>query len=477
MSKTPYLTAPVASESLPTGIPFIIGNEAAERFSFYGMKAILVAFMTKFLLDSSGNSAVYSDERAKEYYHHFVAAAYFFPLLGGPLADMFFGKYRTIMYMSIVYCLGHLALALDQTEFGLLSGLFLISLGTGAIKPCVSAHVGDQFGKSNSHLLEGVFGWFYVAINVGAFVSSLLTPWLLKDFPGWLQDNFPAWAPADPAALRQLGPHIAFGIPGILMLLATLVFWLGRRHYVHIPARGVPAVLRSVKGEGGKALLRLVPLYAFIAIFWALYDQTGAAWVIQAEKMDRNWLGVVWDESQVQAINPALILLYVPLFSYVIIPGIQKFINFPHVARIAVGFFLIVVAFAITGFAQMRLDQGETVGIAWQLWAYVVITAAEVLVSVTCLEFSYTQAPVEVKSFIMSLYLSSVGVGNELTALINKAIDRKLLPLAGANYYWFFTGVMAVTSIAFLPFAYFFKGKTYIQEEQVLTADSTNKSN
>src|SRR5689334_18785996 len=111
MKDTPYLTAPVASTKLPPGIPFIIGNEAAERFSFYGMKAILVAFMTKYLLDSHGNAAYMSEEQAKEYYHLFVASAYFFPLFGAILADVWLGKYRTIISLSLVYCLGHLALA------------------------------------------------------------------------------------------------------------------------------------------------------------------------------------------------------------------------------------------------------------------------------------------------------------------------------------------------------------------------------
>ncbi|MCY2964147.1 MAG: POT family MFS transporter [Planctomycetota bacterium] len=468
MSKPKFLTAPVASEKMPGGIPFIIGNEAAERFSFYGMKAILVAFMTKFLVDAAGNPAPMSDDNAKAYYPQFVAAAYFFPLLGGPIADMFLGKYRTIIWLSIVYCLGHLALALDDTRLGLLAGLSLIALGTGAIKPCVSAHVGDQFGKSNAHKLEKVFGWFYVAINVGAFVSSLLTPWLLKEFPTWLKTNYPQFAPADPAALSRLGPHVAFGVPGVLMLLATLIFWLGRNRYVHVPPRGVPAVMSSLKGEGGKALLRLIPLYCFIAVFWALYDQTGAAWVLQAEKMDRKWLGILWDESQVQEINPALILAYVPLFSFVIFPTIQKFVNFKSMARVAVGLFLMVAAFGITAIAQDKLDAAHTVSIEWQLVAYLIITAAEVLVSVTCLEFSYTQAPVEVKSFIMAMYLASVGVGNEMTAIINKFIQNAdgTSKLPGASYFWFFTWSMLVTAFLFLPIAYFYREKAYIQEEQ-----------
>ena len=141
-----YLTAPLPIDTMPPGVPYIIGNEAAERFCFYGMKTILIVFMTKFLLDRQGNLAAMSDEEAKGYYHLFVAGVYFFPILGAILADAVWGKFRTIFYLSLVYCLGNFALAADQTRVGLFVGLLLITLGAGGIKSSVSANVGDQFG-------------------------------------------------------------------------------------------------------------------------------------------------------------------------------------------------------------------------------------------------------------------------------------------------------------------------------------------
>ena len=182
MSKQTHLTAPVATTEMPKGIPYIISNEAAERFSFYGMKAILVIFMTKHMLDASGAHDFLSEEEAKAWYHAFNSAVYFFPILGAIIADAFLGKYRTILYLSVVYCMGHAALAMDETRTGLMIGLSLIAIGSGGIKPCVSAHVGDQFGKDNASLLEKVFGWFYVAINLGAAASTLITPILLSEF-------------------------------------------------------------------------------------------------------------------------------------------------------------------------------------------------------------------------------------------------------------------------------------------------------
>ena len=163
-----YLTAPVPATTMPKGIPYIIGNEAAERFSFYGMKGILVIFMTQYLFMLPGStSEPMTNAAALANYHLFTTAVYFFPILGALIADIVLGKYLTIMILSVVYCAGHAVLAMmGSTEVMppgiiLAIGLILISVGSGGIKPCVSAHVGDQFGKQNANLLEKVFGWFY----------------------------------------------------------------------------------------------------------------------------------------------------------------------------------------------------------------------------------------------------------------------------------------------------------------------------
>src|ERR1044071_8908181 len=172
MPNTQYLTAPLKTDKMPPGVPYIIGNEAAERFSYYGMNSILVVFMTHYLLNRNGSSDHMTPEQAGTWYHTFVSAAYFLPIVGAILADALIGKFWTIFSLSIVYCLGHLALAIDHTRAGLAVGLFLIALGAGGIKPCVSAYVGDQFTAANQHLLTRVFSWFYFAINIGSAVST-----------------------------------------------------------------------------------------------------------------------------------------------------------------------------------------------------------------------------------------------------------------------------------------------------------------
>lgn len=198
---------------LPRQIPYIIGNEACERFSFYGMRNILV----QFLVSSVILAYIPSDARegaAKDIFHSFVIGVYFFPLLGGWLSDRFFGKYNTVMWFSLIYCAGHACLAIfDDNKNGFYTGLFLIALGSGGIKPLVVSFVGDQFTRDNKHLAKIVFDGFYWTINFGSFFASLLMPLFLRSY----------------------GPAVAFGIPGVLMLIATIIFWMGRKKYVRVP--------------------------------------------------------------------------------------------------------------------------------------------------------------------------------------------------------------------------------------------------
>ncbi len=401
-----HRTAPVDTDRMPPGIPYIISNEAAERFSFYGMRTILVIFMAKYLwlMDGKGGTPM-SNAEATEHYHAFAGWVYFTPLLGALLSDIFLGKYRTIIILSVVYCLGHAALAcmgmFGHSQWWLFAGLALICLGSGGIKPCVSAHVGDQFGSRNSHLITRIYNWFYFSINLGSFVSTLLTPWLLE----WY------------------GPHWAFGVPGVLMALATVLFWMGRNKFVHVPAGGMKFFRELFSREGLFALAKLIPLFLFIAAFWALYDQTGSSWVFQAAQMDRDFLGINWLESQIQAVNPILILTFIPLFTFVIYPAINKVFRLTPLRKIGFGFILMTATFGFSALIQSWIDAGGKPSIGWQFGAYALITASEIMVSIVGLEFAYTQAPKNMKSMIMSLYLFSVFVGNMFTSRINHHIQ------------------------------------------------------
>jgi POT family proton-dependent oligopeptide transporter len=159
-----------------------------------------------------------------------------------------------------------------------------------------------------------------------------------------------------------------------------------------------------------------------VAIFWALFDQTGSSWVLQAEDMNRRWLGVTWLSSQIGAVNPIMILVFIPLFQFVIYPLINRVFTLTPMRKIALGLFVMAGGFAIIAVAQQLIDAGQRPSIGWQIVAYAVLTASEVMVSITCLEFSYTQSPRTMKSVVMALFFMSVSAGNLFTAGVNQYI-------------------------------------------------------
>ncbi|HEV57742.1 MAG TPA: MFS transporter [Phycisphaerales bacterium] len=467
MRHNSYRSTPVDTDRMPPGIGNILVNEAAERFAFYGFRAILVVYMTRYLLDRSGAVAPMNEESAKAWSHWFLSATYALPVVGALLSDIWLGKYRTIIGFSLLYCLGLFAVVVDRTQMGLLAALGLVAVGSGIIKPCVSANVGDQFGSSNRHLLAPIYNWFYFAINLGAFVSMLLTPWLLD----WGVRRY-----GIPGAGR-----LAFGVCAALMVVATAAFWMGRWKFVHVPAGGWSFVRDTLSKEGLWVLAKLSVVYLFVFPFWALFDQTTAAWVLQAEKMNLQWLpdGLVqrlpgsmqsWGTvlpAQLTSVNSILILLMIPLFNYLIYPAVNRVWRLTPLRKIGAGLFVAAGSFVICAFVEKQIGAGAQPNVWWQVLAYVIITAAEILVSITALEFSYAQAPKRMKSFVMAIFLLSISLGNAFAAAVNEWIRPADGPprLQGAAYYWFFVWFMLVTAVLFVPVAMAYRGKTYTQDE------------
>jgi POT family proton-dependent oligopeptide transporter len=445
MPQTPYLTAPLKTDKMPPGIPYIIGNEAAERFNFYGMRAVLVVFMTKYLVDRDGALAPMSENDANKWYHLFLSANYFFPALGAIISDAFWGKYKMIIRLSLVYCLGSLVLAFDHTRLGLTLGLTLIAIGAGGIKPCVSSHVGDQFGVGNQHLLARAFGWFYFSVNFGSFFSILLIPVLLD----------------------KSGAGLAFGVPAGLMLLATVIFWSGRYKYAHIPPGGKTFLRDTFNREGFATLGRIAIIFVFVAVFWSLWDQSGGEWVTQAEKMDLHFAGINWLSSQIQALNAIMILAFIPLFQYVIYPAINKVYPLTPLRKIGLGLIVTGLSFLVSAWIETQIAAGLKPSIGWQLPAYALLSAGEVMVSITGLEFAYTQAPKHMKAMVQAIYLLAVSAGNLFTALVHVFIANPdgTVKLHGAAYYNFFAA-LSIGCVAFYVFvAKAYKEKTYLQGE------------
>ncbi|TYT25194.1 POT family MFS transporter [Luteimonas viscosa] len=262
---------PAAQGPMPRQIKYIIGNEACERFSFYGMRNILVPFLISSVLLQYLPQGSEREAMAKDVFHTFVIGVYFFPLLGGWLSDRFFGKYNTVLWFSLIYCAGHACLALfEDNRTGFFTGLFLIALGSGGIKPLVVSFCGDQFDQTNKDKAKLVFDAFYWIINFGSFFASLFAPLLLRNF----------------------GPAVAFGVPGILMFIATVIFWMGRKQYVNVPPSGndpdsflnvIRTALRERRaGQGNAGTLVAwggIAVAALMLVLWALKALgAGLAW-------------------------------------------------------------------------------------------------------------------------------------------------------------------------------------------------------
>jgi len=233
-TKTPENVAEARDDRMPAGIPYIVSNESAERFCFYGINSILTIYLVQFLH--------FTDAKGAAWKSWFKSGAYFFPMIGAIVSDVFWGKFRTIMTFSLAYIAG-----------------------------CVSTNVGDQFTSKNQHLIERAFSWFYLAINAGSSISIFLCPVLLNN--------------------PNYGPRWAFGMPAAMMIVATLVFWLGRKRFVVIPPAGEAWFKDAFSAEGGKLVLNLIVIYFFVACFWMLWDQSnGNTWTLQAQSslMDKN---------------------------------------------------------------------------------------------------------------------------------------------------------------------------------------------
>lgn len=372
----------------PLSIFFIVVNEFCERFSYYGMRAVLVLYF-KFFLN-------WDDDFATSIYHVFVALCYLTPILGAIVADSWLGKFKTIIYLSIVYALGQIAMAIsaihditDHNRDGIpdnmtfhvvlsMVGLFLIALGTGGIKPCVAAFGGDQFTDQQEKQRRTFFSVFYLCINGGSLLSTIITPILRA---------------------QQCGIHkkmecysLAFGVPAALMIVALVVFIVGSGMYYKAEPQGnimldvCKCIGFAIKNRYRhrsktypkrehwmdwadekydklliaqiKMVLKVLFLYIPLPMFWTLFDQKGSRWTLQATTLNGDFGGFIVQPDQMQTFNPILILTLVPIMDNVVYPLIRKCgFNFSPLKRMTVGMFLAAMAFVCAGIVQLEVDK------------------------------------------------------------------------------------------------------------------------
>jgi POT family proton-dependent oligopeptide transporter len=427
------MAEPTSRERFPPSIKYLAWNEAAERYSYYGMASILALYMRDHLH--------LPEHLATSGYQAFVAAVYLTPIAGALLADWAWGRYRTILWLSFGYVAGHLTLAVWETGWGLAAGLALIAIGAGGIKPCASAFGGDQIPPGNETLLSRLYNLWYWMINLGSTVGTLTIP-LLYD---------------------HVSPSVAFGVPAIAMAIALVVFWAGRATYVKVPpnlsreAREAPPAADEPPARG--ALLRIVAVFLPVSVFWALFFQYGSTWTFQAEAMRRDVLGLELSAPQVTTLNAVFILTLIPVFSLWIYPSIERAgLRLTALRKMSAGMFFAVLSFAAAALVERALlaSQAGAAGataeavraaaphVGWQVPQYLLMGVAEVLVSVTALEFAFSQAPRRMKSVVMGLWYVTIASGSILTAVVS-AVNR----YQGVAYYVFFAALMLAAAVAF----------------------------
>ncbi|XP_023787046.1 solute carrier family 15 member 2 [Cyanistes caeruleus] len=404
----------LCGSNYPLSIAFIVVNEFCERFSYYGMRAVLTLyFLSFFHWDENLSTAVY---------HAFSALCYFTPVIGAIMADSWLGKYKTIIYLSIVYVVGHLIKSVgaipslgNQAVHVVLSmvGLFLIALGTGGIKPCVSAFGGDQFEEEHTSERSKFFSIFGV---VSSRCNDLLL--FLTSFSG------------DVKCFGEDCYALAFGVPAALMVLALVVFIAGSGLYRKTPPQGNVllevckcigfAIKNRLKNRSReipkrdhwldwasekyskqligevKMVTRVLFLFIPLPMFWALFDQQGSRWTLQATKMNADFGIYVLQPDQMQFLNPLLILVFIPIFDLGLYPLINMCkLNFTPIRKMATGMILAGLAFGLAAVIEVKINETDMPRLVPKESLIRVLNLAKNPVQVTIQDKDLFQQPVE----------------------------------------------------------------------------------
>ena len=370
----------------PVAFRYFFWGEFAERSSYYGMRAILPLYLTSALH--------FSDAAGGTIYFWFKMACYGLPLLGGYLADRYFGKYRTIVAFSIPYVLGHFVLGIESATAAMIA-LILLAGGSGVIKPNISTLMGetyDQQRPGKTQLRSSAFLWFYFAINIGALISTLALPYLRTNYGYAVAFRFPAW----------------------LMVVSFAVFAMGKKHYA-VETLVYQAPTPEQRQERWTTVRRLLGIFGLMVLFWVPYEHNDSLWVYFARDyvdLQVPLLNVTLAPDQMQSLNPLCVMIFAPLFGW-LFPKIDPEARiYTAKTKILMGFGCGTISSIVMTIAGFLATSDAKISMVWLAVAYVLLTVGEVLVYGTGLDLAFSAAPANMKGFVTGCFLLTSTIAN-----------------------------------------------------------------
>ena len=376
----------------PRGLSTLFFTEMWERFSYYGMRGFLILYMTKALL--------FTDQHAGLAYGNYVFSVWFTPIIGGFIADRWLGQYRSVLIGGIIIALGHFTLAFHPLPF-LYAGLTLIVIGTGLLKPNISALVGSLYERGDERRDAG-FSIFYMGINLGAFFGPLIAGRLAEGVD---------W-------------HLGFACAGVGMVFGLIQYVLGRHRLQPAIDRldaqraartavTAAAPAASLTGEDWRRIGAVFVLFIFASLFWGAYEQAGSTLNLFADRyVNLQFLGIKLYASWFVSIQAAFVILLSPLFAWLWIRLGPRQPSSP--AKFALALVFVGLAFVLLIPAGAKAQTGVKVSPLWLVGAYFIQELGELCLSPVGLSVVTKLAPVRFVSLMLGVFFLSNAGGNWL---------------------------------------------------------------
>jgi POT family proton-dependent oligopeptide transporter len=382
----------------PKGLSTLFFTEMWERFSYYGMRAFLILYMTAPL---AAGGLGFPIERAASVYGTYTGSAWAATVLGGIIADRGLGQYRSVLIGGIIIALGHFTLAFRALPF-FYTGLALIVIGTGLLKPNVSAMVGSLYEEGDTRRDAG-FSIFYMGINLGAMLGPIIA--------GYLAQNVD-W-------------HAGFACAGVGMAFGLAQYILGKERLRpalnKLSVRGKEASASKSSQSAGftakewKRMATVGILFIFAALFWGAYEQGGSTLTLFADRYTRlTAFGMAFPSSWFQAVPAAFVILLAPVMAWVWLRLGSREPSSP--AKFAIGLFFAGLSYLLLVPAARLAQSGEGIHVSpwWLIASYFIIEIGELALSPVGLSVVTKLAPIRVVGLMMGVWLLSTAVGNKL---------------------------------------------------------------